>query len=102
MQPISEHQASSTSFVAWLYPQAPKGTMLCSPKTTVAFAQGISRIASYSIISAGVSREPFAVNAGYTVLQSSTLLSAYIGAYVVCMLARTINQPLRCVKSRRW
>ena len=42
MQPISEHQASSTSFVAWLYPQAPKGTMRCNPKTTVAFTQGES------------------------------------------------------------
>ena len=40
MQPISEHQSSSTSFVAWLYPEAPKGTMRCNPKTTVPFPQG--------------------------------------------------------------
>ena len=40
MQPIAERQSSSTSFVAWLYPQAPKGTMRCAPKTTVPFTQG--------------------------------------------------------------
>ncbi|KAK9918667.1 hypothetical protein WJX75_005803 [Coccomyxa subellipsoidea] len=40
LQPLSEHIASATDFVAWLYPQAPKGTQRCSPKGLVDFSPG--------------------------------------------------------------
>ncbi len=42
MQPLSEHVASSTDFVAWLYPQAPKGTLRCNQKDLVDFPAGMT------------------------------------------------------------
>ncbi|BDA51523.1 hypothetical protein COCOBI_19-0790 [Coccomyxa sp. Obi] len=40
LQPLSEHIASTTDFVAWLYPQAPKGTLRCNQRDLVDFPAG--------------------------------------------------------------
>lgn len=42
LQPLSEHIASTTDFVAWLYPQAPKGTLRCKQKDLVDFPAGMT------------------------------------------------------------
>ncbi len=42
LQPLSEHIASTTDFVAWLYPQAPKGTLRCNQKDLVDFPAGVT------------------------------------------------------------
>lgn len=41
LQPLSEHIASTTDFVAWLYPQAPKGTLRCNQRDLVDFPAGM-------------------------------------------------------------
>ena len=40
MQPLSQHIASATDFVAWIYPRAPKGTQRCNSRTAVHFTPG--------------------------------------------------------------
>jgi hypothetical protein len=40
MEPVSEHIQSTTDFVAWLYPHAPKGTLRCDPAARVDLAAG--------------------------------------------------------------